>query len=367
MGFQISGTTVIDNSRNINAGVGTFTNLNVTPQPLTFSPSDGSTGQSVQTNISITFSQLIQKGTGNITFRSGSSTGTVLQTVGVASTSVTISGAVVTIDPPSNLPPSTDVHVVIDAGAFTSINFTSPIALIDTYNFTTVPFELTSTTPTNGATNVDIGSNITLTSTGSAPVRGTGTITLRSGSATGTILESFDAATSPRITVSGNNWIVDPTSNFPYTTQLFLVIPNTAIAFYAGLNVAGANTYSFTSRNVAAGDQFGGGTVICVSGGVRWIAAPANTSPFTSWNNVQQAVTNAQGTTGCTGWFVPSAGQLQNPGFVCNTFSPVGTQNMWSSSGNSISGIFVNLGNGISSPFGATHPIGVIAYRCVTY
>ena len=67
MAIQIGGTTVIDNSRNINAGIGTFTRLDVPPVPMTFSPAIGATGVSVSSNIIITFSQPMQKETGNIT------------------------------------------------------------------------------------------------------------------------------------------------------------------------------------------------------------------------------------------------------------------------------------------------------------
>ena len=57
---------------NINAGVGTFTALNVTPSPITFSPADGATNVAVASDIVLTFAQNMHKGTGNITIRSGS-------------------------------------------------------------------------------------------------------------------------------------------------------------------------------------------------------------------------------------------------------------------------------------------------------
>jgi len=60
MAIKINNDTVIDNSKNINAGIGTFTNLNVTPQALTFSPADDATGVVLNPTISITFSQLLQ-------------------------------------------------------------------------------------------------------------------------------------------------------------------------------------------------------------------------------------------------------------------------------------------------------------------
>jgi hypothetical protein len=376
MAIQISGTTVIDNSRNINAGIGTFTNLNVTPQPLLFSPSDGSIDNNLGTNISITFSQLLQKGTGNITLRSGSASGTILETISVTSDSVTISGATVTINPVNDLPTGTNVFVVIPAGAFTSINFTSPTALIDTYNFLTVNFALLSINPGNSATNVSISSNITLSFT-APPTRGTGTITLRRDSNSGTILESFDAASSNRISVSGSNWILDPSSNLPHLKSIHLVIPSTGILNYNGLNVAGANTHSFTTADLLLGESYEGGFAICKSSPTRWVVAPSSSEVNRSWYYRTDANTRAQQVSGCTGWFVPSIGQLQNPGYNCRAFwDSYVCATYWSdTSANPRDGWDLDMSNGVArsnSSFPCHNnpkstPKNVRAFRCVTY
>jgi hypothetical protein len=375
MAIRINNDTIIDNSKNINAGVGTFTNLNVTPNALVFNPVDGATSVVFNPTISITFSQLIQKGSGNITLRSGSAGGTILQTIAVSSGSVSISGSTANITPPSPLPPSTDVYVVVDAGAFTSINFTSPTGLINTYNFTTGSSTLNSTTPSNGATNQLITTNITLNFTGLAPVRGTGTITLRSGSASGTILESFDAASSGRISVSGNNWILDPTSDLPYDSSIFLVVPNTAIVNFAGLNVSGGTTYSFTTAAPALGAFYEGGYLICKASPVRWIVSPFSAEVSRSWYLRTDANTRAQQVSGCAGWFVPTASQLQNPGFICRSFwgpSPcynVTAHGPWSDTqSNSNHGCAINFINGALIVGGSKNNTRTVrAFRCVTY
>ena len=136
MAIKVSGTTVIDDNRNANVGIATFTGINVPPVPITFSPAIGSTGISTSSNIIITFNQQVSKGTGNITLRSGSAGGTVLQTIAVSSGTVTISGGVVTIDPPSDIGYILNIFVVVDAGAF--LVGTSANALINTYSFTTL-------------------------------------------------------------------------------------------------------------------------------------------------------------------------------------------------------------------------------------
>ena len=135
MAIKVSGTTVIDDSRNINAGVATFSSLDVTPEVITFSPVDGATNQQTNENIIITFNLNVKKGSGNITLRDGSASGTGIQTIGVSSSSVSISGAEVTIDPPSDLPNQKDIYVVVDADAFQTTGTSSGNAIINTYNF----------------------------------------------------------------------------------------------------------------------------------------------------------------------------------------------------------------------------------------
>lgn len=355
-GYDVSGVTVIDGNRNINAGVGTFTNLNVTPNALTFSPTDESTNVSLTSNIVITYSQLIQKGSGNITLRSDSASGTIIETISVSSGNVTISGSEVTIDPVNVFSVDTIIYVVIDAGAFTSINFTSPTQLLNTYNFRSIPFTLSSVTPTNGATGIAITTNITL-AFNNPPTRGTGTITLRSGSASGSILESFDANSSGRISISVNDWILDPTSSLPYNTAIFLVLPNTAINGFAGLNVVGGTTHSFTSRALAPGDASDGGFIICQSAGTRWIIAPSSTEQCLTWYARSGNPGYAQGITGCTGWFLPSLSQMQNPGALCAQFwDAYTTGTYWSNTViNGNSGCSTNIpGGGASMGFGHT-------------
>jgi large repetitive protein len=78
----------------------------------------GATGVSLNSNIIITFNGTVAKGTGNITLRENSAGGTAFSTIGVSSSSVTISGGAVTIDPPSNIGSATTTFVVVDAGAF---------------------------------------------------------------------------------------------------------------------------------------------------------------------------------------------------------------------------------------------------------
>ena len=380
MAIKVSGTTVIDDDSNVNAGIATFTRLDVPPVPITFSPGIGVTNQDPTTNIVITFNQQVSKGTGNITLRSGSAGGTAFSTIGVSSSSVSISGGAVTIDPPENIPASTNTFVVVDAGAFTGITSSSTNAIIDTYSFTIADFEFSSINPGAGATSVEPDTNITLTFTG-VPVRGTGTIQLKSGNATtGSVIESFDAASSDRISVAGFNWILDPTSNLGFSTSIHTIIPSTAIVGYVGLNTTGADSHSFTIRDLALGDSYEGGFLICKASPVRWVVSPISAEVSRNWHSRNDANTTAQSISGCTGWFVPSKGQLQNPGYICRSFwgpSPCySLATYWTCQDDLPFGsnprqhaCRVNFTDGRADPYGIhkNTTVCVRAFRCVTY
>jgi methionine-rich copper-binding protein CopC len=115
---------------------------------------------------------------------------------------------------------------------------------------TTAP-TVTTFAPTDGATNVTASSNIVVTFNEAIRV-GTGTVEIRSGSATGPVVESFNAATSARLTVSGSALTIDPTSNLAAGTQYFVVLPSGAVRDVAGNAYAGTSTYDFTTAAASA-------------------------------------------------------------------------------------------------------------------
>ena len=374
MSIQIGGTTVIDNNRNANGGICTATRVDVSPVPIIFSPAIGATNVGLSSNIIITFNVGVTTGTGNITLRANSAGGTAFSTIGVSSSSVSISGSAVTIDPPSPIGSATTTFVVVDAGAFVSgagPTLTSANALINTYSFTTVSFVLSSINPANAATNIGVGTNVTLAFT-SPPERGTGTITLRSGSTSGSVIETFNVSTSSSITVSGNDFIINPTSNLGFSTSIHTIIPSTAIVGYVGLNTTGADTHSFTTVALNLGDSYEGGFLICKASPLRWVVSPRSAEVSRTWYSRNDANTTAQSVSGCTGWFVPTSAQLQNPGYCCRSFwgpSPCySSDTYWSSTDvNAIHAHRVFFFNGNYDPDSKAGSFCVRAFRCVTY
>ena len=112
---------------------------------------------------------------------------------------------------------------------------------------------VTSFNPTDGATAVAIASNINITFS-EAILRGTGFITLHSGSAAGATVESFDAATSNLLSISGNTLTINPTADLSNNTHYFVTfaagtVKDLASTFkgFGGISYTGTTTYNFTT------------------------------------------------------------------------------------------------------------------------
>ena len=107
-----------------------------------------------------------------------------------------------------------------------------------------IPPTLSSMSPADESTGVAIDSNLILTFSETI-IRGTGTLALKNSS--GTIIESFNIATSSRVTISGSTLTINPTSDLAYFTGHQLEIPSGAIKDVSGNSYEGFSSYNFTT------------------------------------------------------------------------------------------------------------------------
>ena len=136
----------------------------------------------------MTFNENVAAGSGNITLKKSSDNSTV-QAMAVGGGNISISGAVVTINPTANS--SQGYYVQVDATAIddTSGNSFAGINDTTTLNFTAadvVAPMLSSTSPTDNATGVAAGANIVLTFNENVAA-GSGNITLKRSSDNSTV------------------------------------------------------------------------------------------------------------------------------------------------------------------------------------
>jgi len=277
-----------------------------------FNPTDESTEIGLTGNIVLTYPTgvTISAGTGSIELRTVSASGSIIESYDVTSSSnLTFSTNTLTINPTADLDYGTVYYVVVPDYAIEGFRGTN------TYNFTTETAPtLSSLSPADGSTNVSRTTNFVATFSKTI-TRGTGTIRLREGSASGTIIESYDAATNTtNLTYSGSTLTINPSSTLGYYKQYYPVIPSGAVVGYGGISTWNARTV-----NTTLGQTYCGGRIICQTSNTRYIMAPSSSEVVRNWNSRNNAVTRAQAVTGVSGWFVPSKGLMQNPAFKCRS------------------------------------------------
>ncbi len=148
----VSATTLYGDGSNL-TGVG------ATLAPLFYNPDASDSSVSFGTGIGVTFNQQIKAGTGNITIREGSSSGTVVENFGVGS-SVTISENKVTFTPSSELSEGVVYHLSYPSGCFTNNEGTDYVGTAYTFKALGYDRQLwTWGTNYNGSLGQNIGGN----------------------------------------------------------------------------------------------------------------------------------------------------------------------------------------------------------------
>ncbi len=122
-----------------NSSIGTFTSalvVDVTaPTVSKFSPADESIGLAISSNIVLSFSEAIARGTGDIVLKTLAGVPVALAT----SANLTISGSTLTFNPPTDLKYGTDYSVVFSEGSVKDLAGNSFLGTT-TYNFRTMAY-----------------------------------------------------------------------------------------------------------------------------------------------------------------------------------------------------------------------------------
>ena len=157
------------------------------------------------------------------------------------------------------------------------------------------------------------------------------------------------------------------------TLNQFIGIAQTICPSSATITVRGTNVDSTTFCSTAplgSRPNRAGGFMICKASSTAWIVSPRCAELTRTWYCRNDANLVAETCSGCTGWFVPTCGQLQNPGYTCRTFwDSFSSTTYWSSTeANATYAWRVFFTNGSASYNGGkTTTFCVRAFRCVTY
>ena len=137
------------------------------PTVGSFSPADEATNIATDANLIITFSEAMEKGTGNIIIKKSSEDSEV-ETLAVTASTVTINSSTVTINPATTLAKNTAYYVTIDSGAFKDSAGNPYAGITDktTWNFTTIANQAPSITGVNVSGILTFGETLTAAATG---------------------------------------------------------------------------------------------------------------------------------------------------------------------------------------------------------
>ena len=109
-----------------------------------------------------------------------------------------------------------------------------------------VPPEVLTFSPTDASSDVALDTNIVITFNVSV-IKGSGSIILREGSASGTAIETI-AVSSGQVTISGAAVTLNPSSDLPTGKDIYVVVPEGAFRHEALNSETNAiNTYNFST------------------------------------------------------------------------------------------------------------------------
>jgi len=243
-------------------------------------PADNATGIAINANLSLTFSEPVQAGSGNILIFNAN--GTVARTIAVTDTTqVNFSGATLTLNPSADLAGGTSYYINLASGVVkdlagnayagitgsTALNFSTTGA---TTADTTAP-TLIGSSPSDNATNVAANANLVLTFSESVRA-GTGNFIIYN--ANGSVARTIAATDTTQVTFSGATATVNPTADLAAGAGYYVNIANGAVRDVAGnafAGITGQAALNFTTASATATDDYPWSTgttgTVVVSGG----------------------------------------------------------------------------------------------------
>ena len=273
---------------------GTSSLLDSTPPQISaLAPLDNANSVLVTANLVATFSENIALGSGNITIKNLDTS--ALTVIPVGDSQVSISGAVLTINPTSNLATGTNYAVQIDATAIKDLFTNSFAGILDdvTWNFTTDP-DVTAPTilalsPADEAVNVPAANNLLVTFSENI-TRGSGNITIKNlSTATQIVIPVGD----PQVSVSGAVLTINPTLNLTPLKNYAIQVDATAITDLNSNPFAGIGddtTWNFSTK--ASDPQEFSTTELAYSaeGSTSDLLNGLTVTSSTGWNNANGAL-----------------------------------------------------------------------------
>jgi len=215
-------------------------------------PSNNATDVPTNASRSITFDQVVERGTGNFTLLDD--TDTVIETINVADPEITGYGtSTLTITPTAPLQPSSVYYINISPGAVLDEAGNSFAGINDdaSWTFTSEDFALIDTIPADNATDVALNTSLGFVFNSSA-FAGTGAVRVRQAS-DDTLIDTLDLQVVSVAGEGSDTLTLALSDNLAPNTEFYVEADATAFETSDGVNFGGLadpTAFSFTTVNV---------------------------------------------------------------------------------------------------------------------
>ncbi|WP_372752972.1 Ig-like domain-containing protein [Labilibaculum sp.] len=251
--IQIDSGAFTDSASNVFDGISdntiwTFTSTATPPSIVSTNPENGSKSISIDTNLAISFSEVVAAGSGNISIYQYADNA-LFESINIASTNVTFSNDTVYINPENSFDRGTKYYVTIDSAAITdtSLNAFEGIESSSSWNFTTIyPAPLiVELFPTNNSTNVAFDTDLEITFDQEIEA-GNGYISIYNDG-----IEIMSMLASVAATFNGEMVTIELSEDLESNTDYYVLIDEDAFVNSEGVAFAGISSsseWSFTSE-----------------------------------------------------------------------------------------------------------------------
>lgn len=215
------------------------------PNLVSLSPANNATNIVLGANLVMTFNENMQKATAGTINIKRVNNNTTFESINVANANVSISGAVVTINPTNDLEPNMQYYVEVPSGVLKDLagNDYAGFVTNNAWRFTSIDNiapTLFSTSPINNATAFPGANNLEMTFSENMRKGTTGTIVIRRVDNNSTVaLFDMAGASASRVTIAGSIVTINPTNDLPFNTDLYVEVSNDALEDLAGNKFAG--------------------------------------------------------------------------------------------------------------------------------
>jgi gliding motility-associated-like protein len=252
--YIITGTSKSTAPTNFYGGVKSFATLASEPVLVSQNPTNSTLKVDPKLTISLNFDVNVQVGTGNILIKK-TADDSLIESIDVTGGNITIKNNVVQINPTADLPQKTEMYVLVPIGAIKDLSANSWTGYNNKTDWTfttddTTPPTLTTIDSADNSVDVAPSSNLTITFNEDMK-KGTGNILVKRTS-NDALIATLDV-TSSEISISNNVVTINPNTDLPSETEMYIQVPNTAFLdlydnAYAGFT--DKTTWNFTTADV---------------------------------------------------------------------------------------------------------------------